>query len=262
MRGEDPKPPRCRLCGSKLEFKFSKLVLRKNTVSYFQCTSCLSLQTETPYWLDEAYSEVQPNFDTGAVRRTLYNVASVILISRLFSIKAWQDQGGGNGMLARTLRDYNLNAQSSDKYLEPSFTRGITAFGLGENDGLSCFEVLEHLPNPSKELAGWLHERVRVAILSTEIYCGQGEDWQYLSPENGQHVFFYSKEALKLVANKNGLQVEFLGIYIVMFRELPPWKKHILRILLSKVGVHLMRVILFAANPQGPERDLAKLLEN
>lgn len=184
------------------------------------------------------------------------------MISRLFSIKDWQDQGGGNGVLARILRDYNLNAKSSDKYLEASFTKGITAFRLGENDGLSCFEVLEHLPNPSTELVGWLHERVRVAILSTEIYCGQGEDWQYLSPENGQHVFFYSKEALTLVAKTHGLRVEFLGIYIVMFRELPPWKKHILRILLTKVGVYLMRMILFEANLQGPERDLAKLLEN
>lgn len=243
-----------------MESKFQKIVLGKYKVMYFQCTSCGSLQTETPYWLDEAYSETQTNLDTGAVRRTLYNAAPIVLISKLLKIKTWSDEGGGTGLLARILRDYNLNAQSSDKYVSPNFTSGITAFEQGRNEGLSCFEVLEHLHYPGQELPAWLHEYVRVAVISTELYTGQDEDWWYLSPENGQHVFFYSKEALNLIAENHDFQIEFFGIYVVLFRQLSVWKKYLLRILLGRIGVHILRIFLFAIPARGPERDLREIL--
>ena len=46
---------RCRLCSGDLEYKFQLLLLKNYRVSYYQCVNCSSLQTEEPYWLDEAY---------------------------------------------------------------------------------------------------------------------------------------------------------------------------------------------------------------
>jgi hypothetical protein len=44
---------------------FRHTVLRKYDVQYFQCGGCGFLQTETPYWLDEAYSSAIVTADTG-----------------------------------------------------------------------------------------------------------------------------------------------------------------------------------------------------
>ena len=41
----------------------------------------------------------------------------------------------------------------------------------------------------------------------TSRYRGEGSDWYYLVPETGQHVFFYTDEAMRLIAQKYGYHI-------------------------------------------------------
>ena len=252
------KTDECRLCNGTLEFRFQKSVLGKHAVNYFQCSLCESLQTEPPYWLKEAYSGTVPNFDTGAVRRTTYNLAAVFFSTKLLGVKNWLDFGGGPGLLARLLRDHGVEAHSFDKYEKDHMTRGLKSATL-EYEGLCAFEVLEHLENPRDDLSSCLQASIKFALFSTVRYEGQGPEWWYLSPENGQHIFFYTDTALEQLAREYGFYATFFGNYILFYRELSFTQKLMLRMTLSKVFLHLGRLWLFAKLARGAERDLELL---
>ena len=64
--------------------------------------------------------------------------------------------------------------------------------------------MIEHLPNPKTDLNSFFASAPDVLLLSTVIYSGDSADWWYLSAESGQHVFFYSKAALELIAQRYG----------------------------------------------------------
>ncbi|MEJ2105601.1 MAG: hypothetical protein P8X47_13660, partial [Ignavibacteriaceae bacterium] len=59
----------CRVCNSKSKEVFSAKVLNKYNVKYYHCLSCGFLQTEEPYWLDEAYKSAIGIADTGIQKR-------------------------------------------------------------------------------------------------------------------------------------------------------------------------------------------------
>ena len=60
----------CRLCSGVMIIKFSNTILEKYNVNYLECNNCKSLQTEIPYWLEEAYENWITNYDTGVYART------------------------------------------------------------------------------------------------------------------------------------------------------------------------------------------------
>src|ERR1700677_3533845 len=88
----------CRLYEGRLIRKFGYAVLHKHEVGYFECDQCGSLQTEFPYWLDEAYGSNLSTLDTGAAQRNLQNLAAAYLISKLFAVRDTLDFGGGDGL--------------------------------------------------------------------------------------------------------------------------------------------------------------------
>ncbi|MEJ2506837.1 MAG: hypothetical protein P8Y81_11315 [Ignavibacteriaceae bacterium] len=57
----------CKICSSESKYVFSATVLQKYDVKYFHCPECGFLQTEEPYWLDEAYSSAIGAEDTGLI---------------------------------------------------------------------------------------------------------------------------------------------------------------------------------------------------
>ena len=57
----------CKVCGKPTAPLFKKLVLRKYDVQYHQCPSCGFIQTEEPYWLEEAYSSAISDLDLGPI---------------------------------------------------------------------------------------------------------------------------------------------------------------------------------------------------
>lgn len=210
----------CRLCGGEARETFRRSVLGKYDVSYERCGACGSLQTEAPYWLDEAYATHNlATADTGAVARSLICQAAVWSCARTFGLSKRAsviDIGGGNGLLCRLLRDCGFDAHLADKYATNDFARGF------DDDrstyDISCaFEVAEHLANPLNEFPTIVARSTALCVIGTETYSEQGPDWWYLDPMGGQHIFFYSRRGMAKLArdcHRHYLQVENYHIFL------------------------------------------------
>ena len=190
----------CRLCGNQVAAVFSLQLLQKYDVEYLRCSVCESLQTERPYWMQEAYKSNLSILDTGAAQRNLSNLAATFAVSKLLHLSDVVDFGGGDGLLCRLLRDYKINCYVNDKYAAATYARAFATPGFASPGILLAFEVLEHFNSPFNDLKTLFAWNPQVILASTVIYSGQGADWWYLSPESGQHVFFYSEKALHFIA--------------------------------------------------------------
>lgn len=213
----------CRLCGHMARFRYRKLILNAYNISYFQCDHCCCLQTEDPYWLEEAYGNYAERYDTGKATRTLDNFLSLPSLFDELGINKEMccvDWGGGSGLLARLLRDVGYNVYSYDKYSTSEFSQGFMWPEQQQNvSAITAFEVVEHFSNPNMEWNELLKLAPDTVILTTVLYCGQDANWDYLSPENGQHVFFYSKAGIALIAASYGYCAYTVGPYIILSKS-------------------------------------------
>jgi hypothetical protein len=252
----------CRLCEDKLTHQFDLTLLGKYDVPFSKCEQCGSLQSETPYWLDEAYSGKNlSNLDTGAAQRNIHNLAACYAICKLFKIKDVIDIGGGDGLLCRMLRDYRINCFVKDKYATPIYAQGFTEQNFLKPDMIIGFEVLEHFANPRVDLEELFQFQSKALLLSTAIYDGQSKDWWYLVPESGQHVFFYSKKALEMIAKKYGYSLVMSGGFILLLKERSVVKKALAKLALSKVVCRLLRSWVVLLPAPGIQQDQALQIE-
>ena len=96
---------------------FTARILGKYDVGYHWCQGCGLLQTEPPYWLEEAYRDPIATIDTDIVARNFWcarRIAS-LLYFQLGSKGKYLDVGGGHGLLTRMLRDLGLDFYWSDR---------------------------------------------------------------------------------------------------------------------------------------------------
>lgn len=256
-------PENCRLCGGTLSPRFQLLVLHKHRVSYFECQTCHSLQTETPYWLEEAYQKSNLSYlDTGAAQRNLNNQALCLALARLFGAKNVVDRGGGDGLLCRLLRDHGLNCFVSDKYAQPTYAQGFTSPTFTQPDMLIAFEVLEHFAQPKEDVKDLFSTNAKIVFASTLPYTNNGQDWWYLSLDSGQHVFFYSPQALQMIAKNHGYEVMIRDGYalFVQSRHITWIKKKLAFAILSpRWRCYLRAFVAWRANFYFSAADMQKL---
>ena len=245
------QPQPCRLCSGSVNYVFSKKILGKYEVNYYKCSDCLSLQTETAYWLDEAYQKSNlSNLDTGAAQRNLHNLAACFFISKLLKAKNVIDIGGGDGLLCRLLRDYKINCYVKDKYALPTYGQGFTEQDFVKPDLIIGFEILEHYPIPLSDLDDLFSDNPSALLFSTAIYTDQQEDWWYLTPESGQHIFFYSKKAIKMIAKKYQYEFVLSGGFILFIKNPSTLTKIAAKILLKDFFVRLLKsIVVFLPTP-------------
>ena len=62
----------CRLCEGQVTPSFKHKILGKYDVQYYSCKECGYFQTEAPYWLEEAYTQVINSEDNGIFRRNYF----------------------------------------------------------------------------------------------------------------------------------------------------------------------------------------------
>lgn len=251
--------PKCRLCGSETSPKFELRVLQKHQVRYYRCNVCASLQTEPPYWLDEAYASSLSVLDTFAGQRTLNNLAASFVVSKTLRLPNVLDFGGNDGLLCRLLRDYSINCFVSDKYAKPKYAQGFDVPDFAVPDLRLAFEVMEHLPEPSVDLDAIFDGTPRALLVSTMPYLGEGPHWSYLAPETGQHVFFYSPKALRDVAAGRGYDIYFEGQYILMTRPELRSRARVTRRLLGRLSIRAVRAILNLVPAGGVMNDFDRL---
>lgn len=244
---------KCRLCDASLVHEFSLEILTHHNVKYFKCEKCLSLQTEFPYWLEEAYDEKNPSMlDTGAAQRNLHNLAACFSISKIFKVVNVLDIGGGDGLLCRLLRDHNINCFVKDKFILPTYSNGFSDQNFDTPDLITAFEVLEHFANPKLDLNELFNLNPNNLLFSTGIYSNQGSDWWYLSPEGrGRHVFFYSKTALQFIAEKYNYSLIISGGFIFFTKETNMLKSFLTRIMLSGKICRIMKAVVMLLPTKG-----------
>lgn len=244
----------CRLCGGATDFVFCKRMIARHDVSFFRCRVCGSLQTEKPTWLDEAYA--QDFLDTGAAQRVLHCAALIDGVMRLMGYRTALDFGGGSGLLCRLLRDAGWDAAWYDQYAAPGYAAGFPGSPDDFHDLVTAIEVIEHFPDPRADLEKLFAGKPRALLFMTEIYTGQGEDWSYLAPEEGQHVFFYSPDSLRRIGERFGYHLLICRGFILFLRDAPTaFQRWVLTSVLRHRVVKWMKLRLLAGPGLGANRD-------
>ncbi len=129
------------------------------------------------------------------------------------------DFGGGSGLLVRLLRDQGLDAWGYDKFSPMPLCRGFCvkddiASGKLAADLITSFEVFEHLLQP-RETTATLASNLSpggMILVTTRLYDEKRHDayWDYLSPEVGQHINFFSASGMNLLAKPMKMKPIFL----------------------------------------------------
>jgi hypothetical protein len=250
----------CRLCSAEAAPFGSALVLRRLNVEYFACPTCGLVQTENPYWLDEAYSEAIARTDTGIVSRNLDLIPKTQLVIRAFFNPAGRfvDYGAGTGLLVRSMRDTGYDFRYFDPYATNVFARGFEAENVGAAESpkvpagaelvsargssaqvssatpnvppydlLTAFEVFEHLPKPMQSVADML-ARSKNILFTTELlpaHKPKPGDWWYYVLETGQHVSIYSRRTLEFIAQRAGLNLaSYRSMHLLSQMPVAPWQ--------------------------------------
>ncbi|MBS4062394.1 MAG: class I SAM-dependent methyltransferase [Bacteroidetes bacterium] len=231
----------CKICNQKSNSVFSARILKKYNINYFHCEQCGFLQTEEPYWLDEAYSESINVSDTGYIQRNI-NLSQklTILLALFFDRKEkFLDFAGGYGVLTRIMRDIGFDFFWDDKYTKNLFAKGFEYQKEWEYEAVTSFESLEHFVDPIYEIE-YLLKISKNLIFSTELLPNpipKPQDWSYYALDHGQHISFYSLNTFKFIAKKYNLNYANLnGLHVLTQRKISNYKLKILKF--NRFGLH------------------------
>jgi 2-polyprenyl-6-hydroxyphenyl methylase/3-demethylubiquinone-9 3-methyltransferase len=252
LRPTDPAPAPCKLCGgvarlfgvtdfnrSCEEIRGNFLPLAGIPIYYRRCAACGVVYTEAfddwshadfeAHIYDADYGAVDPDYEE--VRPT----NNAALVARMFGQAAGGldvlDYGGGNGVLATRLKAAGFpSAETYDPFHPAHRTRPERQFDL-----VTCFETLEHMPDPTAGAAdiAALLKPDGLLFFSTLVqpadFEAQRMQWWYIGPRNG-HVTLHSRASLKTLWAGHGLQLaSFNDNMHLAFRTLPPFAQHLVR---------------------------------
>jgi hypothetical protein len=215
---------RCRLCDGPAQLQFRKRVLERYDVGYWRCQACGSLQTDEPTWLAEAYAIPGVHIDVGQAGRAIHTWLQICFLLETIGFAKTQpcvDFGASIGLFARLMRDAGYECFAFDLH---DACRLANYFKVDRVEAVSpalitAFEVFEHLAHPAKQIGDLLDAARELVVFSTGLYDGQGEDWEYLVPVCGQHVFFASAKGLTDLAARHGFDFVQTGDPLVFVRK-------------------------------------------
>lgn len=260
----------CNICGGVMRPVFSASLLGRYMVAYVHCEACGLLRTQTPFWLDEAYSEAIAATDVGLVERNRV-LSSRIAASLYFALNAGPgervlDVAGGYGLLVRMLRDYGFDCFWQDKYCRNIFAQ---SFELPAQDAspvavVTAIEVMEHLVEPLEFIREVLDRTgARVFVFTTELYEGAPPDpdaWWYYSRETGQHVSFFTRQTLETMAAALGMNfMTCRGLHLFSKDRISPWRFSLASGRLHPLLSRAVRKILGSRIPADHARAIACL---
>ncbi|WP_026520074.1 class I SAM-dependent methyltransferase [Butyrivibrio sp. FCS006] len=225
--------PNCQICTDKMVYFDKAKILNKYDAIYYRCPTCGFIATETPYWLDEAYSSAITNLDIYLVERNIkYGKRISALINTFFpNTKNCLDYGAGYGMFVRIMRDNGHNFEWYDKYCNNLFAQYHEKTSE-KYDIITALEVFEHLPSPMREISNIFRMTDTLIFTTSTIPMRKKikkvEDWEYFAPEHGQHVSFYSKRTLEIIAAKYSKHyVGTNGLHIISDKKISPWQLYL-----------------------------------
>jgi len=209
----------CKVCDSVLRPFGTGRVLGRHDVRYYRCENCGFVQTEPPYWLDEAYETALIRADVGAAQRNIELAALTQAVIQQFfrADERFLDYGGGYGLFVRLMRDRGFDFRWHDRYAPNLLSRGFEAAAASDGFELvTAFEVLEHLVDPVPEIAEMLRRGDSV-LCTTQILPASSPkpgEWWYYALSGGQHVSIFTLDALHRLAARFGRRLISDGVSV------------------------------------------------
>lgn len=215
----------CKICASGTKRAFSAKVLRKYSAEFLCCPECGFLFASDPYWLEEAYSSAIADADTGLVARNIDISRRLSCVLYLYGSDRvsgrYLDIAGGYGMMTRLMRDIGFDFYWFDRYCENLLAKGFEF--SKEHHGcraITAMEVIEHVSDPVSFIEESLSfGGAETLIFTTELFEGappNPDAWWYYTFETGQHISFYQRRTLEVIAKRLGLKfVSARGLHIL-----------------------------------------------
>jgi 2-polyprenyl-6-hydroxyphenyl methylase/3-demethylubiquinone-9 3-methyltransferase len=200
-------------------------------VYYRRCAHCGFLFTDAfddwnhdqfkAHIYNDGYGAFDPDYKTKRPNNNAEIVAS--LWAPLKSEMRVLDFGGGNDTFCNVLRGYGFREAVTYDPMVPEFATPPE----GKFDLVTCFETMEHLPDPVDGLAKIIKcvAEPGAVLYSTLIqpddFERQGMSWWYVGPRNG-HISIFSKQSLAMAWARHGFQtISFNAGTHLAFRTLP-----------------------------------------
>jgi hypothetical protein len=205
-------------------------------VRYRRCGACGFLFTDAfDRWSQDefkthiyngGYAAVDPEY---AEARPRNNATAVLaLFGAHKEGRRVLDYGGGNDTFCAHLRAAGFPLAVTYDPFVPEFAKPPR----GKFDLITCFETLEHMPNPIAgigDIVAYLDEPGLV-LFSTTLqpadFEQHGMGWWYIGPRNG-HISLFSRSALAKAWGRHGYRTgSFDDNMHVAFRTMPDFASH------------------------------------
>ena len=210
-------PAACPLCNTNQKLAFLSDAERE----YYRCSCCDLIFVPREYHLSEIDQRARydsHNNDPGDLRyRNFFKQLLVPLLAILPSNSYGLDFGSGPGpTLSLMLEEWGHNVDLYDKF----YAQNDAVF-QNRYDFITATEVVEHLPNPLKDLEALVKILQKGGILAimTEIVSPQLDFTNWYYKNDPSHVCFYSEKTFLYLANLLGLEIVTLSERVIILRK-------------------------------------------
>ena len=207
----------CPLCNTNQKLAFLSDAERE----YYRCSCCDLIFVTRECHLSEYEEKVRydsHNNDPGDLRyRNFFKQLLVPLLAILPSNSYGLDFGSGPGpTLSLMLEECGHKVDLYDKF----YAQNDAVF-QNRYDFITVTEVVEHLPNPLKDLEVLVKILQRGGILAimTEIISPQLDFTNWYYKNDPSHVCFYSEKTFLYLANLLGLEIMTLSERVIVLRK-------------------------------------------
>ena len=207
----------CLLCNTNQKLVFLSDAERE----YYRCSCCDLIFVPREYHLSEIDQRARydsHNNDPGDLRyRNFFKQLLVPLLAILPSNSYGLDFGSGPGpTLSLMLEEWGHNVDLYDKF----YAQNDAVF-QNRYDFITTTEVVEHLPNPLKDLEALVKILQKGGILAimTEIVSPQLDFTNWYYKNDPSHVCFYSEKTFFYLANLLGLEIVTLSERVIILRK-------------------------------------------
>jgi len=207
----------CPLCNTNQKLVFLSDAERE----YYRCSCCDLIFVPREYHLSEIDQRARydsHNNDPGDLRyRNFFKQLLVPLLAILPSNSYGLDFGSGPGpTLSLMLEEWGHNVDLYDKF----YAQNDAVF-QNRYDFITTTEVVEHLPNPLKDLEALVKILQKGGILAimTEIVSPQLDFTNWYYKNDPSHVCFYSEKTFLYLANLLGLEIVSLSERVIILRK-------------------------------------------